>query len=115
MKKLEVTKQCANCPWLVGSDPLAIPGYDIEMHRSLACTIADQQDVVSQFNIEELKVMACHYSKPDNQHYCIGWLFNQLGPGNNIALRLKMMGYENAKDIQVRGPQHEKFEDTFPK
>lgn len=44
---------------------------------------------------------------------CIGWVHNQLGVGNNIGLRIKMLYCENAKDIKVVGEQHSKFEDTI--
>ena len=51
--------------------------------------------------------MACHDA------HCIGWLVNQVGPGNNIALRIRMMNCENAKEIKLRGGQHQRFEDTL--
>lgn len=47
--------------------------------------------------------------------YCIGWLYNQLGRGNNIALRLKMMHCENIGDMKIIGEQHQTFEQTLPK
>lgn len=55
--------------------------------------------------------MACHET---HESHCIGWLVNQLGPGNNIPMRLAMMSCENAKDLEVFGEQHETFEDTLP-
>jgi len=51
---------------------------------------------------------------PDEPSHCVGWLMNQLGPGNNIGLRMRMMSCENAKKIRLRGEQHETFEDTLP-
>jgi hypothetical protein len=44
----------------------------------------------------------------------IGWLVNQLGTGNNIALRLDMSSCQNADKIKTIGEQHERFEDTLP-
>lgn len=61
-----------------------------------------------------MNVMACHHSTGSDQMYCVGWLHNQLGPGNNIGLRIKMLSYENDKEIKVYGKQHERFEDTLP-
>lgn len=45
--------------------------------------------------------------------YCIGWIENQLGPGNNIPLRLKMLNYD-LSEMETFGDQHERFEDTLP-
>ena len=39
---------------------------------------------------------------------------NQLGVGNNIALRLAMLDCENVGDLRTVGEQHECFEDTLP-
>ena len=57
--------------------------------------------------------MSCHYAQDGEQRYCIGWLSNQLGPGNNIGLRIQMMNCENVGDLELDGPQVERFGDTF--
>jgi len=109
--KLNRTKQCQNCPWKVDTDPYEIPhGYDVEKHRALSCTIARNGDLRGSNG----RAMACHHSEVGKEEHCIGWLVNQLGVGNNIGLRLQMMHCENAKDIEVYGEQHERFEDTLP-
>jgi len=108
--KLERTKQCKTCPFKKGNDPFDIPNYDEELHEGLKSTIATDLSFG-----DSLKIMACHYSKIGNETPCVGWLVNQLGAGNNIGLRLKMMSCENADEIEVFGEQHEKFEDTLPK
>lgn len=59
--------------------------------------------------------MACHHSRDENFEHCVGWLYNQLGVGNNIGLRMSMMNYDNVRDLKIVGEQHEKFEDTLPK
>lgn len=46
--------------------------------------------------------------------YCVGWLMNQLGPGNNIPLRIRMRGCENIGEVELDGEQHETFEATIP-
>jgi len=46
--------------------------------------------------------------------HCVGWLMNQLGPGNNIPLRLSVLSCENLKQVRLVGEQHETFEDTLP-
>lgn len=105
--KLKRTTQCEKCPWRVDVDPFDIPnGYDPEKHAALECTIA-----VPGGLRDTGRAMACH--ETDEAH-CIGWLMNQLGPGNNIGLRIRMMSCENAKKIRLRGDQHECFEDTLP-
>lgn len=106
--KLKRTTQCVKCPWRVDVDPHDIPnGYDVEKHHRLGNTIAQG------FNLfdDTLHIMACH--ETHNAH-CIGWLVNQTGPGNNIALRMKMMSCGNARKVRTRGEQHETFEDTLP-
>lgn len=111
MNKLKRTVQCDKCPWKVSTNPYDIPdGYSVDLHRNLQCTIAEP----GKLNIGNLNIMACHHSKEGKEEECIGWLHNQLGPGNNIGLRIRMIKCENAKDIRVIGEQHERFEDTLP-
>lgn len=107
---LSRTNQCNKCPWKVTTNPFDIPnGYDVAKHQNLACTIA------SEGNLAPNKAMACHESKEGQEDYCIGWLHNQLGRGNNIPLRIKMIRCTNAADIRIHGEQHLTFEDTLPK
>jgi Family of unknown function (DUF6283) len=105
--KLKRTHQCMKCPWRVDVDPHDIPnGYDEEKHRALSSTIADPGSLK-----DTGRAMACH--ETDSAH-CVGWLSNQLGPGNNIGLRIRMISCTNARAIRLRGEQHETFEDTLP-
>ncbi len=59
-------------------------------------------------------MMSCHERPPGKEVPCVGWLVNQLGPGNNIGLRLRMMRCENLQDVVLDGEQHATFEDTLP-
>lgn len=105
--KLKRTSQCTKCPWLKSVDPRDIPnGYSEQKHKALQDTIADPGSLRSTG-----KAMACH--ETHNAH-CIGWLVNQVGPGNNIPLRIQLINCKNAKDIKLRGEQHETFEETLP-
>ena len=61
-----------------------------------------------------LRVMACHYSTEGNEKACVGWLANQLGPGNNIPLRICASKGDFGR-IELDGEQHKTFEDTLPK
>jgi hypothetical protein len=104
------TKQCAKCPWKVKTNPFDIPnGYDLEKHKALKKTIAEPGRVNPNLN-----AMACHHSNGEDRMFCVGWLVNQLGDGNNIGLRMTMMNCENSRDLKVYGEQHETFEDTLP-
>jgi hypothetical protein len=113
MKKFRLlrTEQCEKCPWKKTTNPLDIPNYDEKLHLSLKKTISEGHLVKGKINI-----MSCHESSEEShkQEHCIGWLYHQIGRGNNIALRLRMMYCENAQEIKIHGEQHESFEDTIP-
>ena len=110
-KQLGREKQCEKCPWKTSTDPHDIPhGYSEEAHCALEGTIARP----GEFNIGgSLRVMACHESPVGKETECLGWLFNQLGSGNNIGLRILMSGYDLSR-VELIGDQHETFEDTLP-
>ena len=109
--KLKRLRQCDKCPWRKAIDPYEIPnGYDKEKHRALAGTIADPGDL-SHLYAPELRIMACHEL---HDTHCVGWLIHQLGPGNNIPLRINMLSCTNAAKLQTVGDQHETFGDTLP-
>lgn len=106
---LKRTVQCAKCPWKKSTDPRTIPrGYSEEKHRALASTIAPP----GVLSFGAVNAMACH---EEHEAHCIGWLVNQLGPGNNIGMRLRMLSCTNASEIRTIGPQHETFADTLPR
>lgn len=110
--KLIRTKQCKKCPWKVSTNPFDIPdGYCPVKHKNLKSTIANAGDI----NFGALNAMACHHSSGDDNMFCVGWLHNQLGIGNNIGLRIRMLKCENLSELKVYGKQHSKFEQTLPK
>lgn len=106
-------KQCKTCPWRVDCEPERdIPRYDLKLARELSCTIRSGAE--SMRGGDSQRAMACHYSEPGNEIYCAGWIANQIGPGNNLGLRLLVMrGLVPMPETD--GPQHERFEDTLPK
>jgi uncharacterized Fe-S radical SAM superfamily protein PflX len=109
---LKRTKQCNQCPWRIDVNPNDIPdGYCETKHQGLSRTIAKEGDL-STLSSKEIYVMACH--ETDNA-YCIGWLMNQLGRGNNIPMRIKMISCSNRQHIKLVGKQHSRFIDTLPK
>jgi hypothetical protein len=98
-------KQCKTCPWRVGCDPVNdIPNYQIDLARRLKKTIN---------GTPEDGVMACHYSKPGEEIACAGWLYNQLGVGNNILVRLEV-AQGTLPVPEVFGPQHSTYDATLP-
>lgn len=113
MKKFELprTKQCKNCPWKESVNPADIPnGFDYDSHHRLL----DSQPAEGQIYSDKIHLMACHNSNDKDEMFCIGWLSNQLGAGNNIPLRIKMMGCTNVKDIETFGRQRRNFKDVKP-
>lgn len=108
--KLKRTRQCSACPWRKDVDPNDIPnGYTEERHRALESTIAREGDLSGVFS-GELRIMACHEL---HDAHCIGWMVNQLGPGNNIGLRIHIRNCSNANLIRTIGEQHKTFEETL--
>lgn len=92
-------------------DPHDIPnGYCEIKHKNLESTIARPGDLGGVFG-GTLRVMACHEA---HDAHCVGWLAHQLGPGNNIALRLSVRDCTNIGKLRLIGEQHETFEDTLP-
>jgi hypothetical protein len=113
MKKLKRLRQCEKCPWRKDVDPHDIPnGYCEKKHAALKKTIAKPGDIGALVSGGPLNIMACHET---HDAHCVGWLVNQLGPGNNIPLRMSMRQYENARHLKTIGEQHETFEHTLPK
>ncbi len=109
--KLPRTRQCPKCPWKVSTNPHEIPyGYCKTKHANLKNTIAEGGEL--DFN---KPAMACHHSEEGDGMYCVGWIHHQLGVGNNIPLRIRMIHCENLKDLKIVGKQHLSFEDTLPK
>lgn len=105
-------KQCKKCPWRKDVDANDIPnGYCETKHAGLTSTIAEP-GVFRPGTV--VRSMACHETKPGKELHCVGWLVNQLGPGNNIPLRLLVStGRVNANVVTV-GPQHDSIEDQLP-
>lgn len=111
-KKTKPRKQCKKCPWRKDVNPRDIPnGYEESLHCSLQSTIAKP----GELNLDGVRVMACHESPIGKEIACVGWLDNQLGPGNNIGLRLAVRFGRIDANVETVGEQHARFEDTLPK
>lgn len=111
-----VIRQCQKCPWRTTTDPNEIPdGYSMDLHKALAGTIAEPgaAGFLKRAPGDGLRIMACHHSPVGEEFPCAGWLANQLGPGNNIALRLAHSRGRIPR-FEIDGPQHDRFEGTLP-
>ena len=106
---LKRTKQCQHCPWRRDSSIEDIPNYVEDMHQDLEDTIANREEIFGK-----LRIMACHESREGDETPCIGWLANQLGPGNNIPLRMAARSCNNIGEVETIGEQHKSFWDTLP-
>jgi hypothetical protein len=109
-------KQCKACPWKTSTVPEEdIPnGYCATKHANLKSTIAEPGDL-SFLSGRAQHMMACHESNAETEQYpCVGWLVHQLGPGNNIGLRMQALG-GRFNGLETVGEQHERFEDTLPR
>lgn len=107
-------QQCKACPWKRSTVPERdIPGgYCEQKHRALRGTIAKPGNLSATLT-GSIRVFACHESPVGAERPCAGWLAHQLGPGNNIGLRM-LARDGRFSDIVLDGEQHESFEDTLP-
>ena len=112
MSNTKIRKQCKTCPWKVDADTANIPNYEVGLHQKLDATIAEPGSLRGLRGPQ--RAMACHYSTEGAEAPCVGWLANQLGPGNNIALRLRALTDPSLANFELDGPQRERFEDTLP-
>lgn len=96
--------QCKACPWKKSTVPARdIPGYVRAKHERLTACRSD-------FLVT--KIMACHESKPTREYACVGWMVNQLGPGNNIPLRLADATGRIGR-LKTSGEQYDSIEATL--
>jgi hypothetical protein len=104
--------QCKACPWKKSVKPNRdIPNnYCAIKHANLKNTIACPGDLGGIGST--VRSMACHESGVGAESPCIGWVYNQLGTGNNIALRMLARDGRYA-GLKIVGKQHETFEDTL--
>lgn len=104
-------KQCAKCPWKKSTNPHDIPnGYCPDKHAALHNTIAPQ----ATLHRGPLTMMACHESPVGGEQPCCGWLAHQLGPGNNLGLRMIARRRRDLSVFELDGDQRDCLEDTLP-
>ena len=103
-------KQCKACPWKRSTVAARdIPGgYCRNKHANLRNTIAEP----GRFVPGPMRMMACHETPVGRESACVGWVAHQLGPGNNIGLRL-LARDGRFNGIELDGEQCETFEETL--
>ena len=106
-------RQCSKCPWKVSTNPRDIPnGYSVAQHKDLDSTIAPTVEAQIEVGFGgPVRMMACHET---HDSPCLGWLAHQLGPGNNIVLRIHTANSRVCTDFELVGEQHASFEATLP-
>ena len=57
----------------------------------------------------------CHETQDADPLPCVGWLYHQLGVGQNLALRMMVITGEIDANVEIDGAQHERIEDTLPR
>ena len=104
MSARKTTKQCKACPWRVDVIPARdVPGYEPGLYDRMRATLRDGLDSLAPGTRMS---MACHHQVDGEELPCAGWIHNQLGVGNNLAVRINV-GSGRLPVPQVIGEQHE--------
>ncbi len=104
----KTVKQCVACPWRVAVKPSRdVPNYGEGIYDRMRSTLRSGVETIGG---GPRIAMACHNQKDGEQLPCAGWLYNQLGVGNNIGIRLHVMSGRLPAPT-VRGEQHETLPD----
>lgn len=95
-------KQCASCPWKTSIDPDALPGKYGHVRRD---AVARASASGTRSLRTDTPGMGCHVKRPGPVLPCVGWLVQQLGPGNNIGLRMQVAAGLVDGNVETVGPQ----------
>lgn len=103
-------RQCRRCPWKTSTGRNIPNGFAHDARELVQRMVARSASLIDSHEIAQ----QCHETLDDDPLPCVGWLVNQLGPGNNLPLRLRvMLGQVDANVVTV-GPQHRRIEDIVP-
>lgn len=83
---------CNSCPWRVGANADAIPGFSMDLAEELVATTGREFGA---------PVFACHQSRPGKEVHCAGWL--AVYGINNIGIRLSIVA-EVLDPVAVAAP-----------
>ncbi len=94
-------KQCASCPWKRSVDPDRLPGSYGHVDRDAVATHSAEG---TRSLRRDTPGMGCHVKRNAGLP-CVGWLVQQLGPGNNIAMRIAVSIGQVDGNVETVGPQ----------
>lgn len=94
--------QCASCPWKLSINPDALPANYGHVDRDAVVRASAEP---GSFRRPEGPPIGCHVVRPGPVLPCVGWLVQQLGPGNNLALRMKVIAGVVDDTVETVGPQ----------
>lgn len=103
-------KQCRKCPWKVGTGKNIPNGFARDARDRMQRMTAMPGSLVRT----EL-LMQCHETPETKPLPCVGWLVHQLGPGNNLRLRMALIAGQIDGNVETIGPQHRRPEDVVPR
>lgn len=101
---MKEVRQCGSCPWRAAVVPARdVPDYAPGIYARMKASLRTGIESAGE---ETRIVMECHNGKRGANRACAGWMHHQLGVGNNIGVRLRVMaGHLPAPKID--GAQHE--------
>lgn len=103
--------QCQTCPWRADVDPRNIPGG---YGHVIAELLAEHTPSGPASLASTLHIATCH-EKPERAKLpCVGWLVHQLGAGNNLALRLRVIHGCIDGNVRTVGPQRDLCRELLP-
>jgi len=96
--------QCATCPWRADVDPRDIPGgHGHVVPEKLAVHTPSGVESLAH----DLRVATCHEAAIGAKLPCVGWLVHQLGPGNNLAVRVAVLRGSLDANVRTIGEQRD--------
>lgn len=88
------TPPCKSCPWRVGADADAIPGFSMGMAEDLRSTVSGELGA---------PIMACHQSREGDEIPCQGFL--AVEGYNNLAVRINVAVGKMDPEVVAEPPE----------
>ena len=103
-------RQCRHCPWKKNVDLEDIPAYSQEKHEEMLQSLRHRGGLET---VVDLHIMACHETDEGKELTCVGWAAYELGPGNNLGLRMQAATGKLDTSFVLDGPQVESLISTL--
>jgi hypothetical protein len=101
---VKAVRQCKTCPWRVDVVPSRdVPNYDPGIYDRMRASLRTGIDSIRETT---RMVMECHNGKKGANRACAGWLHHQIGVGNNLGVRMRVIT-GHLPVPKVVGEQHE--------